>query len=217
MPRGLVIALAAGLVVAVAVFEGLRSNRWGASGDLRAASARLERIPREFGEWVGTDSQLDRKIVEIAEAVGYLNRSYVSRKTGERFDVLILCGPSGPIGAHTPDVCYGGLGYKCVGKPTPRRVVIGDGAASFWAARFEKATPTDDPLRVYWAWSTAGDWEAAASPRTEYALEAALYKLNVARRETAADRARAPGAPDPDEAFLAEFLPVVKKALTDPD
>src|SRR5438128_10236537 len=105
MPRGLVIALAAGLVIAVAVFEGMRSNRWGASEDMKAAAAKLERIPREFGEWIGTDSQLDRKIVDMAEAVGYLNRGYVNRKTGERFDVLLLCGPSGAIGAHTPDVC----------------------------------------------------------------------------------------------------------------
>jgi hypothetical protein len=215
MPRGLVIALAAGLVVAVAVFEGLRSNRWGASADLQVAAAKLERIPREFGEWVGTDSQLDRKVVDMAEAVGYVNRSYVSRKTQERFDVLLLCGASGPIGAHTPDVCYGGLGYKCVGKPTPKRVVIGNGASSFWTARFEKATPTDDPLRVFWGWSIAGDWEAAESPRTAYALTGALYKMNVARRESAADRARSPDTPDPDEAFLTEFLPVVKKALTE--
>src|SRR5690242_12572027 len=110
MPRVLVILLAVGVVVAVAVAEGLRSNRWGESEDVKAAAARLERVPREFGQWVGHDYPLEPRIVERAEAAGYVNRVYTS-KTGEQITVMLLCGLSGPIGAHTPDVCYGGLGY----------------------------------------------------------------------------------------------------------
>jgi len=208
MLRGLIIAVAVLVVVAVALFEGLRSNRWGESDDSKAAAEKLSRVPREFGEWVGTDSALDAKIVKIAEAAGYVNRSYVNRKNGEQIDVLLLCGPSGPIGAHTPDVCYGGLGYKCLGNPIPRQVTPTSGKATFWTARFEKvADATDHPLRVFWAWGVDGDWEASKEPRLDFAGRTVLNKLYLVRHANPNDDQ---GVTD---AFLTEFLPVVKTAL----
>jgi hypothetical protein len=207
MPRGLLIVLAAALVIGVALVEGLRSNRWGESEDLKAAAAKLERVPREFGVWNGSDTTLDPKLVEKAEAVGYVSRQYVNRKNGERIEVLLLCGPSGPIGAHTPDVCYGGLGYKCIGKPIPRRVDFANASATFWTGRFEKQSPTDNPLRVYWAWGVNGEWQASDNPRTDFAFRGALFKLYVVHQEKSGTEALA-------NEFLTEFLPLVKHALT---
>lgn len=217
MRSGLIVFLAAGLVVAVALIEGIRSNRWGATEDFQVAARKLERVPREFGAWVGTDSPLDEKIIRIAEAVGNLSRSYVNRKNGERINVLLLCGPTGPIGAHTPDVCYEGIGFSCKGNPTAKGFVLPNGGrASFWTARFEKPSAIEGALRVYWAWSVNGDWEATKNPRTDFALQTLLYKLYVVRAENPAIR----GEPnhDPVDEFLTEFLPLVKTALTaDPD
>jgi Protein of unknown function (DUF3485) len=209
MPRGLLIVLAAGLVVGVAVFEGIRSNRWGESKDVKAAAAKLERVPREFGAWTsGPDGTLDPKIVERAEAAGYLSRRYYSRKTGTEIDVMLLCGLPGPIGAHTPDVCYGGLGYECLGNPKPQRIAFGDGDATFWTARFEKKqSPTDQPLRVYWAWGIDGDWEATERPRREFIERSVLFKLYVQHTDGS-------GPAEPAKEFLTDFLPVLKKALT---
>src|SRR5215471_11322923 len=176
MARGLVIVIAVGVVVAAAVVEGLRSNRWGASEEIRAAADRLDRVPREFGDWVGTELPQDPRSLKVAEAAGCVSRGFANRKTGERVEVLILCGPAGPIGAHTPDVCYGGIGYACVGDPARKSVVPNGGTpATFWTARFEKTRRADDPLRVYWAWGTDGDWEASPNPRGEFALRGALY------------------------------------------
>lgn len=207
MPRGLVIALAAAGVVGVAVVEGMRSNRWGPSEDMREAAARLDRVPREFGDWVGTDSPLDPKVLKAAEAVGSVSRVYTSRRTRDQVAVLLLCGPSGPIGAHTPDVCYGGIGYRCVGRPSSRRLKVGDSPTSFWSARFEKEPPRDsDPLRVYWAWGTGEDWVASEHPRSDFALRPVLYKLYVVHADHRPDR------PAADE-FLADFIPVVRTAL----
>jgi hypothetical protein len=208
MPRGLVIVLGAVLVAGVAAVEGLRSNRWGPSADMQAAVARLDRVPAGFGDWEGVDKPLDRKVVEVAEAQGIVSRHYTNRKTGASVSVLILCGSPGPIGAHTPDVCYGGLGYECVGVPVARQVAVGDGSATFWTARFEKTDRGAESLRVYWAWGVDGGWEAADDPRTRFALQPALYKLYVVERETA-ENADDPAAPE----FLAEFLPLVKTAL----
>src|ERR1700722_7885056 len=106
MPRGLVVLVAVIVVVAVAVLEGIRSNRWGETEDVRIAAGKLDRAPREFGNWVGVDTPQDAKILRVAEAVGNVSRHYSNRKNGDQIDVLILCGPTGPIGAHTPDVCY---------------------------------------------------------------------------------------------------------------
>ena len=88
-------------------------------------------------------------------------------------------------------------------------------AASFWTARFEKATPTDAPIRVFWAWSTNGVWEASGNPRTEFALRSSLYKLYLVQTDNPAERPRDPNQePQALEQFLMEFLPLVKTALS---
>lgn len=210
MPRGLLIVLAAVLVVGVAVFEGLRSNRWGDSEDVKLAAARLERVPRQVGAWHSSaDKTIDPKVVEKAEAAGYVSREYVNRNTGVRLEVLLLCGPSGPIGAHTPEVCYGGLGYECVGKPRPRTLTVANGPtpATLWNAGFQKKDPHDNPLRVYWAWGVDGDWKASEEPRIDFAQQRALFKLYVVHHETAAGL-------DPAKEFFDEFLPALKVALS---
>jgi hypothetical protein len=214
MRSGLIVFLAAGVVVAVALIEGNRSNRWGATAEIQIAAGKLERVPSEFGSWVGTDSPLDEKIVRIAEAAGNVSRSYVNSKNGDRINVLLLCGPSGPIGAHTPDICYGGLGYSCSGNPTVKGMALPNGGrASFWTARFEKASVTEGSLRVYWAWGVNGDWEATANPRTDFALQPSLYKLYLVRVDNPTTRDRDSNQ-DPFDLFLTEFLPLVKTALT---
>jgi hypothetical protein len=214
MLKGLIVIFAAGLVVAVALFEGIRTNRWGAGEDMEAAARKLDSIPREFGPWVGTDAPIDEKIIRIAEAAGIVSRSYVNRKNGELVNVLLLCGPTGPIGAHTPEYCYGGIGYACKGKPARKGIALADnGHSSFWTARFEKVSNTEEPLRVYWAWSTNGDWQAASNPRSDFALRSVLYKLYVVRIDNSTAKEREPNQ-EPIELFLADFLPLVKTALT---
>jgi hypothetical protein len=214
MRSGLIVFLAAGAVVGVAIIEGIRSNRWGANEDLQVAAVRLQAIPCDFGNWVSVDSPLDEKIVRIAEAVGYISRNYLNRKNGERFDVLLLCGPSGPIGAHTPEACYTGLGYSCNVKPTRKDVHLPNGVhSSFWTARFEKISATEKPLMVYWAWSVDGDWDATTNPRADFALRPALYKLYIVYVDPS-EKVGSDSNQDAIMPFLNEFLPLVKIALT---
>lgn len=216
MSRAIVIVAAAGLILAAAVAEGLRSNRWSVGDDVQMAAERLARIPAEVRDWVGADWPLDPKVVRAAEATGSVSRTYTRRRDGETVSVLLLCGPPGPIGAHTPDVCYGGWGYRGAGRPTIRYLLAADGPDSFWTARFEKPDGSDVPLRVYWAWGVEGRWHASDSPRTQFAWRPVLDKLYVARRLTGAATAAAPTAGEPDEvieAFLRDFLPVVRVIL----
>lgn len=211
--RGVMILGVASVIVVVAIVEGNRSNRWGATADLTIATKKLEGVPQEFGDWVSSERPLSEKIFKVTEATGTVSRVYYNQKSGDTITVLLLCGPSGPIGAHTPEVCYGGMGYSCRGNPTRKGLAVRNaGTSTFWTARFEKTTPTDEPLRVYWSWGINGDWEAAANPRTTFALTDALYKLYVVCSDNPAlkpvDSQR-----DPVEKFLAEFLPLVKTAL----
>lgn len=217
MRNAAIVGAAAVVMVTAAVVEGMRTNRWGPSADTQAAARKLDRVPANFGDWVGHDSPIDEKIMRVAEATGTVSRQYVNRKTNETISVLLLCGPVGPIGAHTPDVCYGGLGYSCKGSPSRKGYALASGeGVSFWAARFEKATPTDSPLRVFWGWSLNGTWEAAANPRTQYALHSVLYKLYLVQTDNPTDRPK-DANPEPllVERFMTEFLPIVKNALTE--
>ena len=212
MPRWFVIVLAVSGLAAAAVVDRLTSGT--ASGDVQEAATRLDRIPAEFGDWTSTDSPLDDKVLRVAEAAGYVSRIYTNRKNGSQVSVLLLCGPTGPIGAHEPKYCYAGSGFEMSGAPQKKAVSAPDGtAATYWSALFAKSAPsTEAPLRVCWMWGLDGDWHASTNPRSEFALRRALYKLYVSRIEPkGATIALAPA--DPIHEFLFAFVPEVKKAL----
>jgi hypothetical protein len=214
MPRFLVIVAAVAILVGAALFEGVRTNRWGPSEDVSAAAAKLDAFPREVGVWSAVaDTPLDPKIVRVAEAVGHVSRSYRNRETGTQVELLALCGPPGPIAAHTPDVCFAGQGFKMVGNRTRNGSTLPDGTGvSYWSARFEREG-TDDALRVCWAWGLDGGWDASDSPWGEFVLRQYLYKLYVTRRAAPTADADRAGSPDPIEEFLTAFLPEVRKVL----
>jgi hypothetical protein len=214
MARSLVIYGAVGLLAAAGVLEGFRTNRWGQTDDAKAAVARLDAVPRAFGEWTSTENPIEEKILKVAEATGSVSRVYKNSLTGNTVSVLILCGPPGPIGAHTPDICYRGLGYEMAGSELRRTLRLPDGqTASYWSTSFVKRTAGDAPLNVCWAWGVDGEWAASAAPRRDFVLRSALYKVYVSRQPTPAERDAKPAA-DPVEEFLTDFLPVVKKALS---
>jgi hypothetical protein len=211
MARSAVILIAVAVLAAAGLIEGVRSNRFGVPEDARAAAAKLAGIPREVGPWVATEAPMDDRVVAQAEAVGHLSRVYMHRRTGAEVNVLILCGPAGPLGSHTPDICYAGRGYTQVGRGVRKTLALpGGGVATYWSARFEKDGPGETPLEVCWAWGTDGDWSASANPRGEFAFRSVLYKLYVTRRAT--DPADQPPA-DPVAEFLTAFLPETKQAL----
>lgn len=209
MPRALLIFAALALLVAAAVVEGIRSNRWGASEDLKAAAAKLQNVPPAFGDWTSTENPIDAEILKKAEAVGSVSRVYENKNDKSKVSVLLLCGRSGPIGAHTPDICYAGLGYKMHGGELRKNLA----ESSYWSGRFEKPNG-DAGLMVTWAWSVDGNWLAAENPRLEFVGHDALYKLYVTRGLSQSERTGAPTADsDPTAVFLTEFLPELKKAL----
>lgn len=215
----LILGVAVAGLLAAAVYEAATTDRWGATQNVREAADRFAKVPATFGDWTSAEVPQSEKVLKVAEAVGHVSRVYRNRKTGAEVTVLLLCGPSGPIGAHAPEYCYAGNGYEKRGDA--QRLAIGFNdktpnawVATYWSIRFEKKPPaTDVPLRVCYAWGTDGNWEAASNPRSQFALAPALYKLYAVRAEP---RELAPGAADPIHSFLTDFLPEVKAALAPP-
>ena len=211
MLRAALIIVALAVLVVAGVVEGYLSNRWGPSDELRTMSARVGRVPRVIGPWTGVEMRMEQKILDRAEATAAMSRAYQHEKSKAIVSVLLLCGPTGPIGAHTPDICYGGLGYKMMGSETRKTVSLSDNSTpAYWSARFEK--PSDPGLEVCWAWGVDGDWVASTSPRSEFMGRKGLFKLYATRGLTPGEREGRP-APDLIREFLTDFLPEVKRAL----
>lgn len=201
------------LVILYGLWEGQWTNRWNQSDELERAAARLKNVPMTIGDWQGKDSELDLEALEVAEVAGYVVRTYINRTTGQSVQVLLICGPPGPTAVHTPDVCYRGAGFDMKGQQARHQETIDTLGApvELWTAEFRKShSPFPEQLRIYWAWSTSGEWEAPTYPRWHFAGDAALYKFYLIRPLLHGEGAAK------DEVcteFLKEFLPQVNQAL----
>jgi hypothetical protein len=205
-------AAAASLVIAAGVIHGLRTDRWGADVNVAAAAARLDDVPLKVGEWEGRPIAMDDRQLAMAEAVGHMSRTYVSRRTGMEVTVVLLCGRPGPISLHSPEVCYAGAGFNMTGEEGTA-TVSGDGAppAELFKATFVKPGAAQVTLNVFWAWRADGAWLAASNPRLTFARSTVLYKLYVIRRLARPDEVM-PQEPCLD--FLRAFLPELDKQLS---
>src|SRR5262245_11458400 len=99
------------LLLGGGIVAGLWSDRWAPSAAVEEAVDRLKGVPKQIRDWTGTDRTLTDDEVRAARIAGYVYRTYVN-STGQPVTMLLLCGRSGPISVHTPDICYGGAGYK---------------------------------------------------------------------------------------------------------
>lgn len=177
------------------------------------AQARLDGIPKEFGDWKGVDieaTEKTTKYMRVAEADAFVNRLYTNAATKQAISVSILYGNQGAMCAHDPNTCYAGSGYSAVGRAA--RKDFPAAASALWLGRFEKGEPTPEGLDVVWGFSGDGKWAAPTNPRWEFAGRGMLYKLYVQRAVPVGSHT--PDAANPLIGFLAEFLPKTRTALT---
>lgn len=170
------------------------------------AVQRFDRLPMQIDGWFGTTTPIDEKQLRIAEAQASLSRIYT--KNGQSVAVLVLHGEPGPLGAHTPEVCYGASGHRQLGQPYRTLVPAGDG--TLWTTQFESPGTPPSRIEVTWGWGTDGQWNASESPRVEYAGHARIYKLYVSRRLTTYSSEPVPNA------FLVPLLRELQKTLSEP-
>ncbi len=219
MNRLLPVLTSVALLLGYGLAEGFWSDRWSLSTELAQAPARLATVPSRVGEWQGEDGELDPRQARQGDIRASLVRRYVSRRTGEALNVLLVCGRPGPIALHSPQVCLGGSGFELQAPPR-RKGIAAPGRAgedTFWAGRFHKpGVAVPEVIEVYWSWNAEGDWQAVDGPRLFFARRRALYKLYVSRplAATPAGPEEAGGAEqDPIAEFLGVFLPEVRRCL----
>jgi len=206
----IVAALALGSAGAI---HGLRTDRWGTASVVTEAASRLDAIPDRVEDWTSRPAEIEARQLEIAQVVGHLSRRYRHEASGREVLILIVCGRSGPIGAHSPDVCYEGAGFRMVDAPIRRVLERPLVPAEFFYAAATRPEPRLQHLALWWAWSPDGKrWEAPANPRVHFAREPALFKMYAIR--VLDDPKQNLGPEDPVLRLLDKLLPQVKNALS---
>jgi len=203
--------VAAVLLLGDGLLFGRWTNRWQTPEQLAAAVASLKRVPLVIGDWEGQPLPplSDRAIAQTGFA-DYLQVLYANRRTGAAVNVLLACGPFGPMSVHSPEVCYEGNGFIQQGDKTSYTEDLGK-PAQFWTARFAK-TQAIQPvnLKVYWSWNAGGEWQAPRNPRWVFGGEPVLFKLYLSHGYPAEnDNA----AKDDYRAFIRIFLAELDKNL----
>lgn len=203
------------LVVVVALaavgLSDLLTAPLGSSATARETQRRFVAFPTAIGSWTGTETTLSERQLAIAQAQAHLSRTYTRSVPPAAVSVLVLFGDSGPLGAHTPEVCYEGAGFRQVTN-SEKRTVPGT-SAEFWTAKFEASGVPPATVEVVWGWGADGTWKAAENPRLEFANRREIYKLYVSRV--------VPVRPEPTDRnsldeFLVPFLQEFQDALARP-
>src|SRR5262249_2166850 len=158
--------------------HGVWTNRWQSSEALDEALARVDDVPKAFGSWQAEDEEVDADLFARAGAQAFWLRTYRHAQTGETISVILMCGRSGRMAVHTPDVCYKGSGYEL--SSSAKKINIGPAdapAAEFWTGVFVKEKSVDaGQLRLFWGWSDGGQWQAPTVPRFTFRGLPFLYK-----------------------------------------
>ncbi len=206
LPLGLMLVV----VTASGTVHGLWSGRWNVLEGPERAAVRLAQFPLTVGDWDGRVGGLDDRQMSLAELSGARVCEYVNRRTGSVVSTLLVSGRAGPVSVHTPEICFGGIGYELTGTRVRWREPSHSGA-EFWLCDFYKPQAiSPDRLRIFYAWSVTGDWSAPESPRLAFFREPALYKLYVTRKMLQAEE---PLEDDPAIDFLKVFLPQLHKSV----
>jgi hypothetical protein len=214
MSRPLPLLVAIGVIVCAGVVHGVWTSRWQTSEKLAEAVARVPLVPGTVGDWHSKDVEVNPEGYAQTGALGYWMRRYKHQKTNREVTVILMCGPSGKMSVHTPNICYQGAGFVMQGDPVRWTVADGDREAELWTADFYKETgAADQRLRIFWSWTAAGEWIAPDNPRFEFRGQPALYKLYIVRDITLS---KIPLKDDPAGELLRQLLPRMHKILFSP-
>ncbi len=199
----------AALLLVVGYLQSLRAGLFGSNEALVQAVARVDSVPEKFDEWTSETRESDPATFKLAGADGYWTRVYRGPKLRTPILVILMCGRSGKMSVHTPEVCYAGAGYEMINAGTRMPIASEFGDTSygeFWSARFGK--PRGGDLRLVWAWATSDGWLAPENPRWEFTGQPYLYKLYVSQ-----DSMNGETETTEIQEFLRAFLPEVKSKL----
>jgi hypothetical protein len=212
MRRAWLFVVAAAILVATGVAHGLRTERWVPATEITEGARRLENVPLQSGEWAGKPVEIDARQLRIAQVAGHFACRYTHKPTGRDVTVLIVSGRPGAIGAHSPDVCYTGAGFRLSPDQTTAPLKGLSRPAQFSHAFASKGEPQPSHLSIWWAWSADGaSWEVPTSPRARFWRSPNLYKIYFIRQvgsSTTPD--------DLTRSLMEELIPRFAQALSPP-
>lgn len=174
-----------GLLVAAGVVHGMWTHRWSPTAAHDAGQDLLAKIDAPVGEgWVaGAFMPIGEK--DAPKGTKIVSRAFTKDQRSKPITVSVASGVPGVVAAHTPDVCYLGSGYTLKNPPSTQTLPLSSGgSASFYVADFQKTTATGtETVRVRWAWTADGTWQAPEYPRLFFAKSQwqlpVLYKLYI--------------------------------------
>ena len=221
------VTVAAVAIIALSTTQGVFTERndiffpLGAdrSDERRIYEERLNHLPMNFGDWIGTDSdrELKKRVRDVAGIEGRISRTYRNSKTREQVSVEIVSGHPYKVAAHSPDRCYVAKGYKMPKDDRPYGVKMDSGSeANFRHAKFRKehAEGGTSRLHIFWSWRTAeSDWvgHSATWARIELAGNPAVYKIYIIDSNPARDQTT---SESPIVSFIEEVVPQIDDYLT---
>ena len=171
--------------------------------------ARLDSVPLTIGNWTGTDNERtdkDSKDMRVAGALASISRRYRDEK-GNEISLLVLYGKPAYMGAHSPQVCYGAIGFRECAQQSQKDF---GSSNQLWYIRFENDRSSRETLAVYWGWGINGQWQAPENPRTTFSDQGAIYKVYI-QRGTGESKT---GEEDPIlRQFTKEFLTVLSEKI----
>ncbi|MBM4000050.1 MAG: exosortase-associated EpsI family protein [Planctomycetes bacterium] len=197
------LALTAG---SAAGYRSLSSNRLNPGPSVSQSG--LDAIPTVLGDWTATQSEsIDERALEMLETKTHWARKYSSTTAGASVEVMVLVGPSGPLAAHTPEVCYGTQRYELLENEKIVSVPLEGGAsAEFRLVQLQPRQPGVPELRVLYGWNDGTGWRSPAWARVVYANTERIMKLQMAIPSTGIEG-------EPDVEFLKQLLPHLNRLV----
>lgn len=172
------------ILLAGGVVHGMWTHRWSDGAATHSGIDYLSKLEAPFGDWRpgGTIAVPDK---EIPKGTTVACREFVNAKSNKRVVVSMTSGSPGIVAAHTPDVCFLGVGYKLKNPPSKQTLpMTGGGSVTFYVADFEKTSAVgSETVRCRWAWTADGTFQAPDYPRLFFAKSQmslpVLYKLYI--------------------------------------
>lgn len=193
-----------------AYIHGMWSNRWANAGQVQGKNL-LAGLGEEIGDW-RCGEFMTINAADVPPNTKCETRRFDPMKDGLPMVVSITSGSPGAVAVHTPDVCYLGAGFQLRGAVTKQTIPLTDGkSATFYLADFVKSKATgNEMIRVRWAWSGNGNWEAPDYPRWTFARVPVLYKLYIVHPLTDDDDLT---KNDPYRKFVADLTPALSQQM----
>lgn len=200
------------IVVASAIWQGGKTERWGKFPELDVCAARIDKIPLQIGDdWKGKlGPKMDENIRKYAGAVGDTQIVYTNTVTHKDVRLLVVCGRLQDVWNHRPDRCYPAHGYKQETDPREQKVTDAENAPSMFLTSIYALESNQSRVRVYWGWSSNGKWVAPDDLRQDFMRTDPIFKIQVeagvAQDDEPADRG-------PAVDFIKVALPELNRVL----